>query len=420
MNSTLQHRLQGGRPTPSCFEIGFVVVVLLLSMGAFQNLFAREYEDPTTGMLGMEIFWSVLYLLTLFFYFKHGNQPSLRIRNVFPLVIVVIFAASSVAWSAAPLLTARRATALALTLVFGVYFASRFDVRMQFRLLAAGFGVCVILSYAFELLGGNPQVDVPGWYGIFDQKNSLGRMMVLGSLVFLFWKGVDRKCSRLANLLFLASLLLVLLARSATSLLVLAFLLLLLFYLRWSVAKSWAVALSGLGAFATLTVPFVMRASTLGDVTGGLGRDPFLTGRVPLWILSVAAALQRPWLGFGYEAFWQPDEFYAQRIWRLAHWTAPHAHNGFIELWLEIGLLGSTLFLSVLAYYMVKALRLHYEMKPETVALWPVTFLVFMLIGNLTEVSFLSANSVSFILLVSIGSTLSGSRSHTQLERHYL
>jgi exopolysaccharide production protein ExoQ len=404
----------GLEPRPDCTpaarrgEISFVIIVLLLSMGAFQNLLVGGgIQGPNTGMLGMAVVWSCLYVLTLIFFFGKCHEPLRTIWNVFPLLTLTFFVAASVFWSEAPLLTARRSIALVLTLVFGVYFGSRFETKRQFRLLVLAFAICVVFSFAFELLGLNPDPGFPGWYGIFYQKNSLGRIMVLGALIFLLWKRAEPEYASWANLGFVAAVILVFLSRSASSLLVLILLVLLLSYLQWSLKRGWLLSVSGIIFLVGMTTPFVLWASThLEAVAGGLGKDPLLTGRVPLWILSAAAASQRPWFGFGYEAFWRPEEVYVRRIWRVLAWAAPHAHNGFLELWLDLGLLGLTLFLIVLFYYVVKALKFSYVRRAEPVALWPLMFLVFMLIGNLTEVSFLSANSVSFILYVSISSML--------------
>jgi exopolysaccharide production protein ExoQ len=415
MNTALQIRQY--RAAPGMGEMFVVVIVLLLSMGAFQNLLASSINDgPNTGMLGMEIVWSLLYFVTLCLFFSNCDEPFQRIRSVFPLLAITMFVASSAFWSDDPFLTVRRSVALALTLVFGVYFASRFDTKRQLRLLVSAFGICVVFSFVFEIFGLNPDVGVPGWYGIFYQKNSLGRTMVLAALVFLFWKRIEPEHKWLARLGFVAAATLVLLARSATSLLILIFLVCILSYLRWSLRRRRLVAVAGLGALITAAVPLVFWASThLEVVAGGLGRDPLLTGRVPLWILSTAAALQRPWLGFGYEAFWRPDEIYVRRIWHVLVWKAPHAHNGLLELWLDVGIIGLSLFLTVLIHYIARALKFSYLRRSDALALWPLMFLMFMVIGNLTEASFLSANSLTFILYVSAAFMLSNREKRSYL-----
>src|SRR5712692_1869942 len=93
-------------------------------------------ETQNTGMLGMPILWSFLYLVTVVLYFRNCHRPLRNLFIVSPLMVVVGFAFASAFWSQDPPLTIRRSIALALTLVFGVYLASRFSPKQQFRLLA--------------------------------------------------------------------------------------------------------------------------------------------------------------------------------------------------------------------------------------------------------------------------------------------
>ena len=389
---------------PGNAEKAFVVFVLLLSVGAFQNLkITGPIEGPNMGSLGMQILWSLIYLVTLVLYFRNRERPLRTLFSVSPLIAVVSFAMASVFWSEDPQLSLRRAIALGLTLVFGVYLASRFHPREQFRLLAWCFAFCIIFSFIFELLGLNPSQADPGWYGIFYQKNSLGSSMLLGGLVFLSWKKLEPEHKKLASTGFFACAALMLLSRDTTALVVLAAMSVLLPYLQWAMRKSARLAVGSITfLLATGTILIFYLFKHLEWVTGILGKDPMLTGRVPLWIVSTLMALRRPWLGYGFSAFWLPDEPYTQRMWHLLGWMAPHAHNGVLELWLELGIVGTGLFLFVFAHYVVRALQL-LRRNSEPAAAWPLIFLMFLFFVSLTESSLLSENSVYFILYVAAG-----------------
>src|SRR6478672_10389917 len=136
---------------PGNAEKAFAFMVLLLSLGAFLNLTVTGPGwTQNTGMLGMQILWSLLYVITLVLFFRHCDKPVRTLFIVSPLIAVLGFAFASVFWSQAPGLTLRRATALGLSLIFGVYLASRFSQKEQFRLLAWAFGVCIVFSFFFE------------------------------------------------------------------------------------------------------------------------------------------------------------------------------------------------------------------------------------------------------------------------------
>ena len=54
--------------------------------------------------------------------------------------------------------------------------------------------------------------------------------------------------------------------------------------------------------------------------------------------------LQRPILGWGYAAFWRGIEGQSFEVVAAMRFIVFHAHNGFLEIWLELGILGLALF----------------------------------------------------------------------------
>lgn len=396
---------------PSASEKLFVALVLLLSTSAFMNFrvtVAGQFSSQNVGkgMVGMQVVWVLVYVVAFALYFRKCSRPARTLVTIAPFFALAALAFASASWSQDPMLSVRRSVALGLTFVFGLYFASRFNLKEQLRLLGGVFAICIVFSVLFQLLGINPVVEAPGWYGVFYLKNELGRMMVLSSIVFLFWGRVEPDRRGLARTGFWASVVLIALSRSMTSVVVFFLLMALLPYLRWTLRKSMRWMVAGTAFLLVAGTTLVMFVVThLREVTGLLGRSPTLTGRVPLWILSFVMALRRPWLGYGFNAFWLADEPYVQKIWRLLHWEPPHAHNGYLELWLELGIVGVVLFLLIFAYYVTKAIgTLRYISGPA--AAWPLTFLMFLFLANLTENALLVRNSVYLILYVAIAASL--------------
>jgi exopolysaccharide production protein ExoQ len=406
---------------PGSAEKAFIVLVLLASLGAFMNLTVTGpvgNRGQDTGMLGMQVVWSFAYFIVLLLYFRKCDRPFHYILGVAPLIPVVALALASISWSQDPQLTLRRSIALALTLVFGVYFGRRFTTAERFRLLAWAFAICIVFSFIFELLNLNPNEGVPGWYGIFYHKVELGRNMVLGALVFLFWKKVEPRNGGFAWAGFVTSVILVWLARDVTSLLVLALLLALLPYLQWTLRKSLGLAVSGMALLLTAGATLVIWVVSHWEaVTVALGKDPTLTGRVPLWILSTVMALRRPWFGYGYNAFWLQDQAYVRKIWHLLRWQPPHAHNGTLELWLELGLIGAGWFLLAFAYYLARSMRF-FRANSDAASAWPLMFLAFFFFSNLTEGFFLVSNSIYFILYVAMATSMCATERETRIFPH--
>jgi exopolysaccharide production protein ExoQ len=394
-------------PASGILEKAFVVLVLILSLGAFTNLtITGPIETQNMGMVWMQVLWSLLYVIVLVLYLRSCGKPLRRLFIVSPLIAVVAFAFLSVLWSQDPALSLRRSIALGLSLIFGVYFASRFSQTEQLRLLAWALGFCILFSVFFEVLGLNPSQGYPGWYGVFDIKNELGQAMVLSAMVFWFWKKVEPKYGAVAIAGIVASVCLLALSLAMTAVVVLALMVVLVPYLGWALRMSrrglaWGVTLLLVGG--TLSIFYM--ATHFEEVTGLLGKDPTMTGRLPLWIVAGVMALQRPWFGYGFDAFWLPDQTYTPRIWHLLTWMPPQAHNGVLELWLELGIIGTVLFLVVFVHYLAKAVKFSRH-HPEPAATWPMAFLIFLFLANLTTAFFLQANNIYFMLYVGLATTM--------------
>jgi exopolysaccharide production protein ExoQ len=128
-----------------------------------------------------------------------------------------------------------------------------------------------------------------------------------------------------------------------------------------------------------------------------LGRDNSLTGRLPLWAVVIQEISSRPFLGFGYGAFWTTGE--ADRVRATIGWNAPNAHNGFLEIVLGVGFAGAALLSIALLRNLslaVRAIRDGHDVAQS----WPLFFFIFNLLYSMTESSLLNANFILSILFV--------------------
>jgi exopolysaccharide production protein ExoQ len=88
-----------------------------------------------------------------------------------------------------------------------------------------------------------------------------------------------------------------------------------------------------------------------------VGRDTTLTGRTTLWNL-VLGMTGNPLLGTGFESFWLGPRL--ESLWNVFWWHPNEAHNGYIEVFLNLGWIGLCLLaLLVVTGYrnVMKALR---------------------------------------------------------------
>nr|WP_316656275.1 O-antigen ligase family protein [uncultured Gellertiella sp.] len=87
----------------------------------------------------------------------------------------------------------------------------------------------------------------------------------------------------------------------------------------------------------------------LGEILEALGRDPTLTGRTLLWSWGLEVARQRPWFGWGYSGYLGSDEAsrVARNIMEFRTYEVPHFHNSYIQMFVDIGLVGLLMVLMV-------------------------------------------------------------------------
>ncbi len=71
-----------------------------------------------------------------------------------------------------------------------------------------------------------------------------------------------------------------------------------------------------------------------------VGRDPTLTGRLNIWT-AVLAQHSNPAIGTGFESFWMGERM--ENVWRVTEKGIQEAHDGYLEVYLNLGFVGLAL-----------------------------------------------------------------------------
>jgi O-antigen ligase len=94
--------------------------------------------------------------------------------------------------------------------------------------------------------------------------------------------------------------------------------------------------------------------------------------------------MDRPWLGYGFSGFWNEDSPVVQTIWAALDWKAPSAHNGYIDILLQIGVVGLLLYVWVWSSIIGNSLVAWWQRTlPE--ARWLLLFMLVNLLLNMDE-----------------------------------
>jgi exopolysaccharide production protein ExoQ len=388
---------------PGTIERGFAVILLLFSTGAFTNLFLGRSFDPTAGLPFMQAIWAAIYFVVLLLLLQEGKAAWLLLLNgwsFLPLLAVVLL---SFAWSDAQGLTARRGLALLATTITGLYLAVRYDFAQQIRLLMPVFKISVVCSFIFAALQLGKSVDnLPdAWFGIFPQRNSLGTMMSLSILVFVLWSRIEPQEQWGAYCWAFLSFVLLALSRSATGFLSLGAVILFLVLLRQIRVHPQRSRRILLLAAVVACYGLYYTVTHFNAAVAMLDRDVTLSGRTTIWGSALILGMDRLWIGHGYNAFWLGDVGLSGAVRQIAGWDVPGAHNGFLEIWLDLGLLGLTLFFLGFIRHTSKAVQCFLR-EDRWEGAWPILFLVFLFVVNLAQSDLLSPNYILWTVYATI------------------
>jgi exopolysaccharide production protein ExoQ len=261
--------------------------------------------------------------------------------------------------------------------------------------------VLAIATIAMVILAPSIGLDhTPGhaadWQGVFTQKNACGRMMVLATAVILF--GPRIRPGLFANLLLFLFVLIMSGSRGA-------------WMIEAAVLILWLVLLVRRCASARLRLVFAVAAPVVALALGAatimllprillfLGRDATLSGRTAIWTQVTQFIRQRPLFGYGYDAFWRGMTGPSFQIDAAVHFIVEHAHNGFLEIGLELGAAGLVLF--AVSWLLAGSRLLPFWLRGDVSPIaFPFAILVLVVLYNFDENTLLIYNGLFWPLYV--------------------
>jgi exopolysaccharide production protein ExoQ len=398
---------------------GYIVAMLMLSTGAFVSMFVKLDDSSVAGQ-GSPVFkiaWGAIYALTCLRIFSQRHRIALLFRANRSLIFLVSLSLISALWSIDASTTIHLGATLALTTIIGIDMCIYYSIKRQLELICISLVLIMGLSVVAEVFlpGVVPGRGAEGtaWHGVFGFKNDFGRLICLAVVACL---ALSRRSAWLRIVIVVTGIALAVLSKSASAVGYVVFLALL--FVMWSVLK-WKTnpkrfALAVIFLVTSLTVYFV--SQNLTQVTAVMDKDPHLTGRVDLWQLSIADIQKKPILGYGYQAFWGYTSQPARRIREAVNWDeAPHAHDGYIDLSLSLGLLGLATYCFVFCIIARRA-YVFFMQGPESYRRWPLSFLAFVLVYQLTESSIVGGNSILWITFCTLAFSLSTAKEEAKVQ----
>jgi len=355
---------------------------------------------------------TVLLALGLFVLLKRQRQVGVLLRSNGPILLFFLYCAISILWSGYPDVAFKRWFRAIGDLVMILILLSETDWLLATkRLLARLSYILVPLSIVFiryypqlgrtYSIGGAPQ-----WTGVTTDKNALGMTCLLFGLAAIMrfaqiYRGEEGE-------------------RKRRPLMAQGVLVVMSFYLIWESNCATALACFFLAGgvmlatylFRLARTPLVLHllvatvisvpASALflgmgSDMVQDLGRNSTFTGRTWIWQIALSK-VQNPIFGTGYESFW-----IGPRLKELAILNGEflnQAHNGYIEVYLNLGWAGIALLAVLLvAGYRRIAPAVRWRTQAGSLRL---AFFISAVAYNFSEAGFKMTHPVWIFFLLSI------------------
>jgi hypothetical protein len=328
-----------------------------------------------------------------------------------------------VVWSYHPDVSLKRWIKALNDLVMGMIIVTDRQPIVAFKRLVSRVGFILlpasVLLIKYTNLGRGFTPDgAPSNTGVTTNKNTLGVvLLVIGlgtlwhivTLVRAKGRAIRRRHLIAQGVLFVFGIVLLKMANSATSTacFTLGGGLILATNHRAIRGRPARVQVLCLGLVLVGALTFLLAGHT--DVASALGRSSTLSGRTEIWAALIPSA-SNPILGAGFEGFWiSPD---AQRFWstlsHLGWWhpeiLVPEAHNGYIEIFLNLGWVGLGLLSIVLISGYRRAVAA-FRINPSVGSL-TLAYIIASAVYSITEAGFRSLDPVwAFLLLAIMTST---------------
>jgi exopolysaccharide production protein ExoQ len=352
----------------------------------------------SSGFVESILIPGVAFSIVMWLLLTNGKRILSMALQMKGLTLLALLTICSAAWSQDPFRSAYNGCFCFIETLFAYYLVTKFDVEeIRSVLMMAGLAIAVI-GLAMVLL--TPQYSVTqsardgvAWTGLFTDRTTTGKAMVfLLSPAIVF----ARKPLRYRRIFYVVLLsFLTYMAHAATARVILILYIALMVAIRFytTFGRRSSVVIAGiLAAVGGVVISVGILLSPL--LLTALGRNSTLSGRTVIWGLVARSIAKRPLLGYGFYAFWLGMKGESARLIVGTHWTFGYAHNGFLEIWLQLGLVGLVVFFFTLFhatrnawfclrrgcppgvhwYIGIIALTMMYNMDESTV-FWPIDLL---------------------------------------------
>jgi exopolysaccharide production protein ExoQ len=312
-----------------------------------------------------------------------------------------LLALCSSIWSGQPVQTFISSVLLLLFTVFAICIAAEFKFQRQVELIMMAGAVALPVSILLAMLAPSVGGSSAGWRGVFGHKQNCAAVSTLWLITALHWRSFGFHRQLLKTLYIIMCVVLIVMSQSRTGWL-LAFVAILLWSVLWAAqhVRRLEVALG-----LTISVPIALVSAYLvitqyGSIATSVGKDATLSQRTIIWKAVLDSIALRPYLGYGFSAFWTGLNGPSQKVVLISGWGIQQAQNGYLDLWVAIGLGGVLIPALMGVVAIVISTKMILSREGQSHSRWCIVVIVSTLLYNIGESSFCLLQMVWFLFLL--------------------
>ena len=304
-------------------------------------------------------------------------------------------------WSGQPVQSFISSVLLLVFTVFTICIAAEFKFQRQVELIMMVGAVALPLSILLATLAPSIGGSSTGWRGVFGHKQNCAAVSTLWLITALHWRchGFHRQVFK--TLYIMMCVVLIAMSQSRTGWM-LALVAVLLWSILWAVQHVRRLELV-LGLVVSVPIALVsayLVITQYGSIATSVGKDATLSQRTIIWKAVLDSIALRPYLGYGFSAFWTGLNGPSQRVVLISDWGIQQAQNGYLDLWVALGIGGVV----IVALMGASAIRASLQTVPSgesgSQRRWCTVVIIAILLYNIGESSFALLQMVWFLFLL--------------------
>lgn len=389
---------------------------------------------PQAGSTTSRAVWLALLCTSGLVVLGHLRAARLIVSQMNPFFLALcVLAGASVLWSIDHGFTVRRlirlATIFFVVLAFVLVSGRRVQEVLRPAITAVlAASIIMVMFYPALALERSGAMELAGaWHGLATQKNGLGSLAAIGTILWVHAVVARETRLPMAAVGLAISLVCLFYSRSSTSLLTTLFTVpLMVFLMRPPEGmRHWVPGVASLFFAALLVYTFAVLRLVPGLLIllrpiGALtDKDPTFSGRTEIWDIIREHISYRPFLGSGYGAYWvgpimgTPSYEHVLRL----HFYPTEAHNGYLDVVNDLGLLGGALLLGFLFYYVRQSLQLFPFARAQGALFLGILFE--QLLENMSESRWMNVLCVQFVIMTVATLALARAQLDHRLQEYY-